>query len=152
MQVRVIGSWADACRAKLKAGAHQAVHIPHRPAEMAMTTIGTQSHTTLPNIVLATGEEARFAAGDRVRVLDRSPVGHYRVPAYLRGRTATIETVIQKMGMNNEEEGYGRNAGNKRHYYRLALPMNEVWTHYAGSSVDSLRIEVFESWLERSQA
>lgn len=117
-----------------------------------MTTIGTQSHTTLPNIVLATGEEARFAAGDRVRVLDRSPVGHYRVPAYLRGRTATIETVIQKMGMNNEEEGYGRNAGNKRHYYRLALPMNEVWTHYAGSSVDSLRIEVFESWLERSQA
>jgi Cytochrome P460 len=52
-------------------------------------------------------------------------------------------------GIDNEQEGYGRNAGKKLHYYRIAVPMTEIWSDYAGSPRDGLRIEVFETWLER---
>jgi nitrile hydratase subunit beta len=73
-------------------------------------------------VVLAFGEAPVFAPGDQVRILTRSPVGHYRVPLYLRGKTGTVEAVIEPPGIDNEEEAYGRNAGMKRHYYRVALP------------------------------
>jgi nitrile hydratase subunit beta len=77
------------------------------------------------------------------------PVGHYRVPLYLRGQFASIEVVVEPPGLDNEEEGYGRNAGSKRHYYRVAVPMTAIWPNYSGSQRDQLRIDVFESWLER---
>ena len=103
----------------------------------------------LSEVVFADREKPAFAPDDRVRILIRSPVGHYRVPRYLRGRAAVIEAVIEPAAVDNEEEGYGRNAGSKRHYYRVAVPMTEIWPTYAGAAEDSLRIEIFETWLER---
>lgn len=103
----------------------------------------------LEGVVFALGEAPAFAPGDGVRILTRSPIGHYRVPTYLRGKAGTVEAVIEPAGLDNEQEGFGRNAGNKRHYYRIALPMTEIWPDYAGSPRDGLRIEVFETWLER---
>ena len=100
-------------------------------------------------VVLANGEAPEFESGDRVRVLTRSPIGHYRVPTYLRGKQGSIEKVIEPALVDNEEEGYGRNAGSKRHYYRISCAMMELWQDYAGSPHDGLRIEMFESWLER---
>jgi hypothetical protein len=100
-------------------------------------------------IVRALGEAPIFQAGDSVRILTRSPIGHYRVPTYLRGKTGVIEAVIEPAGIDNEQEGYGRNAGVKLHYYRIAIPMTEIWPDYVGSPRDGLRIEVFETWLER---
>lgn len=104
---------------------------------------------TLPGVVPAWGEIAAFVVGQRVRVLDRAPVGHYRVPIYLRGRAAIVEAVMEPKAVHNEEEAFGRNAGAARHYYRIAVPMSDIWPKYSGSSSDSLRIEVFETWLER---
>jgi nitrile hydratase subunit beta len=101
-----------------------------------------------PKIVLAPGEEAIFRPGDKVRLKDRTPIGHYRVPTYLRRKTGVIEAVIEPTGIDNEEEGYGRNAGIRRHYYRIAVPMTEIWPDYIGSPRDGLRIEIFETWLE----
>lgn len=49
----------------------------------------------LPGIVTALGEEPVFRPGDAVRILTRNPIGHYRVPAYLRGKTGTVEAVIE---------------------------------------------------------
>ena len=103
----------------------------------------------LSGITLAEGEAPVFRTGDCVRVLTRSPVGHYRVPIYLRGKTGVVESVIEPAGIDNEEEAYGRNAGMKRHYYRIAVPMTEIWPDYDGSLRDGLYIEVFETWLER---
>jgi nitrile hydratase subunit beta len=102
-----------------------------------------------PRIVLAKGEAPIFALGDRVRIAVRFPIGHYRVPNYIRGKSGTIVAAIEPPAVNNEEEGYGRNAGSKRHYYRISLPMTELWASYPKSSKDSLFIEVFETWLER---
>jgi nitrile hydratase subunit beta len=103
-----------------------------------------------PNIISPKGEEPTFAAGDNVRILTRSPIGHYRVPTYVRGKRARVEAVIKPPAVNNEDEGFGRNAGEKRHYYRVAIPLTELWPNYAGSPNDGLRIEIFETWLERS--
>jgi hypothetical protein len=100
-------------------------------------------------VVLATGEAPIFKAGDRVRILVRAPIGHYRVPIYLRGKQGSIEAVIEPTAVDNEEEGFGRNAGSKRHYYRVAIFMAEIWADYTGSPRDGLRIEIFETWLER---
>jgi nitrile hydratase len=36
----------------------------------------------------------------------------------------------------------------KRHYYRIAVPMADIWHDYAGARQDRLYIEVFETWLE----
>jgi nitrile hydratase len=103
----------------------------------------------LAGIVLATGEAPLFRPGEPVRVMMRAPVGHYRVPTYLRGKSGVIESVIELAAIDNEEEAYGRNAGSKRHYYRIVVLMTSLWPHYAGSPADNLRIEVFETWLER---
>lgn len=99
-------------------------------------------------IVYAEGERPIFAPGDAVRVLTRSPIGHYRVPMYLRGKTGTVEAVIKPIAVDNEQEAYGKNAGTRRHYYRVAFPMTEIWPDYAGSPADGLRVEVYQTWLE----
>lgn len=105
----------------------------------------------LPGIVWAHGEAPAFSPGDTVRILTRAPIGHYRVPTYVRGKRATVEAVMIA-AVDNEQEAYGRNAGSKRHYYRLAIPLTEIWPDYAGAPADGLRIEVYETWLERIAA
>lgn len=102
----------------------------------------------IDSIVAALGADPIFTPGAHVRISTRSPVGHYRVPLYLRGKAAIIESVCEPAGINNEEEGYGLNAGIKRHYYRVAVPMTEIWPGYAGPPQDGLRIEIYETWLE----
>ena len=99
--------------------------------------------------IKAEGEEPAFKVGETVVIARRFPVGHYRVPQYIRGASAVIESVIEPRALNNEEEGFGRNAGQKGYYYRVAIPMADLWPGYTGRPADGLRIEVFERWLER---
>jgi hypothetical protein len=105
--------------------------------------------TSAAPIVKALGEEPAFKAGDKVRISVRFPVGHYRVPIYMRGKRGMVEVVLEPAAVNNEEEGFGRNAGSKGHYFRVAVPLTELWPGYAGPPQDRLVIEVFETWLER---
>lgn len=103
----------------------------------------------LDDIKPALNELPAFAVDEPVKVLTRSPIGHYRVPMYLRGKLGRIVKIIEPALVDNEEEGFGRNAGNRRHYYRVALPMCELWPHYEGSPRDELHVEIYETWLER---
>jgi hypothetical protein len=98
-------------------------------------------------IVSAWGETPIFMPGEHVRVVERFPLGHYRVPMYLRGKAGVVERIVQPT-VDNEEEGFGRNAGMRRHYYRIAVPMVDIWHEYDGAQHDRLYIEVFETWLE----
>jgi nitrile hydratase subunit beta len=99
-------------------------------------------------IVTALGERPTFNVGDQVVVMNRSPIGHYRVPIYLRGKKGVVEKVMAPVQLDNEREGYGQNGGDKRHYYRVVFSLKELWPDYAGPAHDNLRIEVFENWLE----
>jgi hypothetical protein len=114
-----------------------------------MTATPQIADKVLSTIVFAAGEKPIFAIGDKIRVLTRSPIGHYRVPVYLRGKVGSVEAIIEPPAIDNEEEAYGRNAGAKRHYCRIAVPLTEIWPDYTGSPRDGLRIEIFETWLER---
>lgn len=102
------------------------------------------------DVVLASGEAPAFQVGDTLRVMTRSPIGHYRVPRYLRGKIGVVEAIIHPAAVDNEEEAYGRNSGSKSHYYRMAFRMTDVWSRYADSPNDGLRIEVFQTWLEKA--
>jgi len=104
----------------------------------------------VPGIVKAEGADPLFKTGDEIKISMRFPIGHFRTPNYIRGKRGLIEAVIEPPAINNEDEGFGRNAGVKRHYYRIAIPLSELWPGYTGSRNDGLRIEVFETWLERS--
>ena len=114
-----------------------------------MSFVPSTDGKKLIGVVFAVGEQPVFQPGDAVRILTRSPVGHYRVPTYLRGKTGTVKAVIEPAAVNNEQEGFGLNARSKLHYYRIAIPMTEIWPDYVGSPLDGLRIEVYETWLER---
>jgi hypothetical protein len=103
-----------------------------------------------PEVVSPRGQTPLFSVGDRVAVSVRYPVGHYRVPNYVRGKLGTIEQVIEPRAVNNEEEGFGRNAGSAGFYYRVAILLTSLWPNYAGQPEDGLRIEIFQTWLERT--
>lgn len=100
-------------------------------------------------IAKASGEEPVFKVGDAVKVSVRYPVGHYRVPHFIRGKSGVVEMIIEPRAVNNEEEGFGRNAGIKGYYYRVAIPLTALWPDYAASPQDGLRIEIFETWLQK---
>ena len=119
---------------------------PETPSTLVTPQPSLQQAT---GVVFAIGERAKFAVGDRVRTSSRAPIGHYRVPTYLRGKVGVVEFIVTPMAVDNEEEGFGRDAGMKRHYYRLSIPMADIWSGYTGLPRDSLHVEVFESWLER---
>ena len=97
--------------------------------------------------MFAPGETPAFRPGQRVRVADHAPVGHYRVPTYLRGKVGMVEAVVEPAAVDNEAEAYGRNAGCERHYFRVRFAMTEIWSNYAGFDRDTLHVEIFESWL-----
>lgn len=105
----------------------------------------------MSQIVTALGETAAFKVGDVVRVAVRAPFGHYRVPTYLRGKRGVVLRVLQPTAVDNEAEGFGHNAGLRRHYYSVVFTMHEVWAGYEGQPGDRLQIEVFESWLEGAE-
>lgn len=108
-----------------------------------------KSSLSVRSAVQAADQSPLFKPGDLVRILSRSPLGHYRVPTYMRGKIGMVEAVIMPMAIDNEDEGFGRNAGSRRHYYRIGFMMSAIWSDYTGASQDGLRIEVFETWLER---
>jgi hypothetical protein len=116
-----------------------------------MADLALKETSAAIGVVTATGELPLFAPGDSVRIKERTPIGHYRVPHYLRGKAGKVDSIIEPVAVDNEEEGYGRNAGARLHYYRIAVPLTEIWPDYVGAARDGLYIEVFETWLEKIQ-
>jgi nitrile hydratase len=114
-----------------------------------MTTTSNLVLVPSLHIVKAFGDQPSLKAGDPIRVSVRYPVAHYRVPRYVRGKRGVVEAVLKRALVNNEEEGFGRNAGALGYYYRVAIPLTELWPGYTGSPTDGLRIEIFETWLEQ---
>ena len=86
---------------------------------------------------------AKFRIGNIANVAVRYPIGHYRVPMYLRGKQVQIVRILG-LYINPEEEAFGRNAGNKTWSYMITIRQKELWPDYNGKENDRLEIEVFE--------
>lgn len=92
---------------------------------------------------------AKFEAGQRVRIADRTPPVHHRVPTYAKGKTGVVERVC---GMHGEPEKFIRGDGlPAQRIYRVRIPQHELWKGYAGTAGDQLEIEIFEHWLEADE-
>jgi nitrile hydratase len=90
--------------------------------------------------------EPRFQVGQRVRIADRTPPVHHRVPAYAKGQVGVIERVC---GLHGEPEKFIRGDGKPfQRIYRVRIPQDDLWAGYDGAPGDKLEIEIFEHWLE----
>lgn len=92
---------------------------------------------------------ALFEVGQRVRIADRTPPVHHRVPGYAKGQVGIIERVC---GLHGEPEKFIRGDGKPaRRIYRVRIPQDELWREYTGTPGDQLDIEIFEHWLEPAE-
>lgn len=91
---------------------------------------------------------SRFSVGQTVRIAERTPPVHHRVPAYAKGQVGTIERVC---GLHGQPEHYIRGDGEPMtRLYRVRIVQTELWPAYSGSAIDQLEIEIFEHWLEEA--
>ncbi|WP_103381396.1 nitrile hydratase subunit beta [Pseudonocardia dioxanivorans] len=88
---------------------------------------------------------ARFAAGQRVRARVMNPVGHTRLPRYVRGRIGTVVTVHAAHVLPDSN---ARGAGESPQWlYQVRFDARELWGEDAdpASTVD---VDAWESYLE----
>ncbi len=93
---------------------------------------------------------ARFAAGDPVRVRALERLGHVRTPRYVRGKRGVVERLCGAF-RNPEELAYGRCDGAALPLYRIRFAQRELWPDYAGAAGDSVDVEIYEHWLEPAE-
>ena len=101
-------------------------------------------HPVAPGLVSG---GATLAPGDRVKVRKAFPPGHVRTPFYVRGREGVVDSVVGDFA-DPEELAYGRDGLPKKTLYRVRFRQDELWPDYAGSTVDSLVVDLFEHWLD----
>lgn len=91
--------------------------------------------------------EARYKAGDRVRVMKAYPVGHLRTPFYIRGCAGEVERLCGAFP-NPEELSQMRSGEPRQPLYRVRFRQKDVWPDYAGPAGDVLEVEIYQHWLE----
>jgi nitrile hydratase beta subunit len=87
---------------------------------------------------------AAFAVGALVRVRDLRPVGHTRLPRYVRRRTGTV-TAIRPAQVLPDSAAHFRGE-DPQHVYSVEFSSRELWG--PGCEPFSLNIDLFEPYLE----
>lgn len=92
---------------------------------------------------------ARFRPRNRVRARNINPVGHTRLPRYLRGRRGTV---VRDHGVFNlqdtDAEGYSLGEY-PQHVYTVRFAASEVWGPQGGPR-DVIFADLWEAYLERA--
>lgn len=94
-----------------------------------------------------TNIEAKYKAGDRVRVLVGNPPGHYRTPEYIQGKAGTVVRVFGAF-RNPELLAQGKDGLPKKFLYSVGFQQQDVWSGYSGPAVDRILLDIYEHWLE----
>jgi len=86
---------------------------------------------------------ARFRVGDRVRVANRHPRTHTRMPRYCRGRTGEI---FSDHGVMVFPDTHAMDQGQKpQHCYSVRFSAEELWGR---PGPDSVHIDLWDDYLE----
>ncbi|MEQ8234052.1 MAG: nitrile hydratase subunit beta [Gammaproteobacteria bacterium] len=88
---------------------------------------------------------ARFAVGDRVRVINRNPGGHTRMPRYARGKVGTI-ALDHGAFVYPDTVAHGKGA-HPQHVYSVSFTATELWGKDAAPN-DTVRIDLWDDYLE----
>lgn len=84
--------------------------------------------------------------GARVRIRALMPPGHVRAPAYLRGKSGTIERAIAPF-KNPEQLAYDLPA-QEQMLYRVRFRAAELWGAEAEHPDDMIEAEIYAHWIE----
>jgi nitrile hydratase subunit beta len=99
-----------------------------------------------PDPVLFAGPaDARFAAGDDVRVLDRHPTGHTRCPDYVRGHVGVVIRVDGPTNVPELEAHQGVLVTEPT--YGVRFTCCELWGPDAGRG-ESVTVDLYDRYLE----
>ncbi|MCW5738396.1 MAG: nitrile hydratase subunit beta [Enhydrobacter sp.] len=87
----------------------------------------------------------RFAAGQAVRARDINPVGHTRLPRYVRGRRGTIEC---DHGAHVFPDSNAKFEGeNPQYLYTVRFAARELWGE-AANPADAVYLDLWEDYLD----
>ena len=103
--------------------------------------------------VIMTGASARvetdipasFRAGDRVRAKNINPVGHTRLPRYVRGKTGTV-VIDHGVFITPDTVAHGL-GDHPQHVYSVSFDATELWGENAPAK-DTVRIDLWDDYLE----
>ena len=88
-----------------------------------------------------------FAIGDGVRALNLHPIGHTRLPRYVRGRAGVI---VIHHGAHVFPDSNAHDKGeDPRHLYTVSFAAQALWGPDARAG-DSVRLDLWEPYLERA--
>jgi nitrile hydratase beta subunit-like protein len=91
-----------------------------------------------------------YRPGQRVRIAAREHEGHHRTPAYVKGKTGTVERVYAAF-RNPETRAYGGDGEPRQPLYLVGFDQRDLWPDYRGGPDDRLYLDVFEHWLQESE-
>jgi nitrile hydratase len=92
------------------------------------------------------GVQARFAVGDKVRVLNKHPVGHTRMPRYTRGKVGTV-VIDHGVFVTPDTAAQGKGE-HPQHVYTVSFTSVELWGQDASSPKDTIRVDLWDDYLE----
>jgi nitrile hydratase subunit beta len=91
---------------------------------------------------------AKYRTGDRVRARNINPVGHTRLPRYLRGHEGTIVTDHGVFNLQDTDaDGYALGE-RPQHVYTVRFTARDLWGDQANRR-DSVYADLWEDHLER---
>jgi nitrile hydratase len=93
------------------------------------------------------GAIARFQPGDEIRARNVHPIGHTRLPRYVRGKRGTI---ARQHGIFVFPDANAHHQGEQpQHLYSVRFSAQELWGD-AASPKDSIYLDLWESYLEHA--
>ena len=96
-------------------------------------------------------DSGNFALGDAVRVRGDTPPHHHRTPAYIKGRTGVVAAICGVFH-NPETRAYHGTGIPMQPLYRVSFKQNSLWDGYTGESKDEILVDIYQNWLEPTQA
>jgi nitrile hydratase len=92
------------------------------------------------------GSRARFAVGDKVRVINKNPLGHTRMPRYTRGKVGTV-VIDHGVFVTPDTVAHGKGE-HPQHVYTVSFTAVELWGQDASSPKDTIRVDLWDDYLE----
>jgi nitrile hydratase len=100
-----------------------------------------------PSVRRNTSAVALFKSGQRVRARNINPVGHTRVPRYVRGKAGVV---VGDRGVFVFPDTNAHLLGEKpQHLYSVRFRARDLWGE-AASRLDVVHLDMFEDYLERA--
>lgn len=88
---------------------------------------------------------AKFKVGDKVRAINKNPLGHTRLPRYARGRVGTIQ-IDHGVFVTPDTVAHGKGE-HPQHVYSVSFGATELWGADA-SPRDTVRVDMWDDYLE----